>query len=284
MIDMRNTVIALLISIVAAYVTVKMTTSPVASYSAKETAYERIMRTKTIRCGWFVEPPFINFDANTNEKTGIVIDIVNTIAKDYDLKVEWETISNFAMMGEDLKQSKYDVICSSLINMPRGGLVDYADAFVFIPAYGYVRSNESRISNLTQLNDPTFIIAGQEGAAVTTVARQKFPKAQFHIIPSAELSEMFASILANKADVAFMIPSFYQEFDKKNPGTLKPLDPNTPLQIFTFGFGVKPEEYGLKAMINNSLHRMTVSGELAAIYAKHDPSGSLLYPKIAMSK
>ena len=249
----------------------------------KETAYERVMRTKTLRCGWFAEPPFTNLDPNTNEKTGIVVDIVNKFAADYDVKTEWVTISNFAMMGEDLKQGKYDAICASLFNMPRGGLVDSADAFVYVPAYGYVRSSETRLTSLSQLNSADFRIAGQEGAAVTAVAQEKFPKAQFHIIPSAELSEMLASVAAGKADVAFMIPSFYEQFSKTNPGVLKPLDPDHPLQTFVLAFGVKPQEEGLKSLFNNSLQRMMASGELASIFAKHDPAGGLLYPTLSTS-
>lgn len=279
---MKNIIIAVFISFMTAFLTANYF-SPQNKTISTESAYERVMRTKTLRCGWFVEPPFINFDNNSGERNGIVIDIIEKFAKEYDLKVTWETISNFALMGEDLKQGKYDAICSSLINMPRGGLIDSVDAFAFVPTYAYVRSDETRFSSLAELNDPAYIIAGQEGAAVTTVAREKFPKAQFDIIPSAELSEMLANVVAKKADVTFMIPTFFEQFLKNNPGTLKPLDPSTPLQVFSFAFGVKPEEDGLKSLLNNSLQRMMISGELAAIYAKHDPEGLLMYPLLSNS-
>ena len=281
---MKNIFVLTLVAIAVSYITVQVTTRPQNISIAKETAFEHVMHTKTLRCGWFAEPPFTNVDPNTNEKTGIVVDIVNKFSTDYDVKVEWVTISNFSMMGEDLKQGKYDAICASLFNMPRGGIIDPADAFVFMPAYGYVRNNEARLTSLEQLNNPEFRIAGQEGAAVTTVARDKFPKAQFHIIPSAELSEMLTNVVANKADVAFMIPSFYEQFSKNNSGMLKPLDPDHPLQTFVLAFGVAPQQEGLKSLFNSSLDRMIASGELAAIFAKHDPAGGLLYPTINTSK
>lgn len=248
-----------------------------------ETAYERVMRTKTLRCGWFAEPPFTSFDANSGARSGIVPDIVTRVATDYELKVEWETISNFALMGEDLKQGKYDAICASLINMPRGGLIDPVDAFAYVPLYGYVRNNENRLTQLSQLNDPAYRIAVQEGAAVTAVTKQKFPQAQPHVIPSAELAEMFTSVVDNKADVAFAIPTFYDDFNKTNPNALKPLDTEHPLQLFAFAFGVKPQEDGLKSLFNNSLHRIIVSGDLGVIFATHNPSGTLKYPTLSMS-
>ncbi len=282
---MKKIILVLLASIIAAYATVRIT-GPVGVTVApimKETAYERVLRTKVLRCGWFAEPPFINLDPNTDRKTGIVIDIIDRFASDYEVKVEWVTISNFAMMGEDLKEGKYDAICASLFSMPRGGLIDSVDAFAFMPAYGYVRHDENRLTSLSQLDSPDIRIAGQEGAAVTAVARERFPKAQFHIIPSAELSEMLVSVAANKADVAFMIPSFYEQFSEHNPGILKPLDLTHPLETFVLAFGVKPQEEGLKSLFNNSLQRMMVSGNLAAIFAKHDPAGGLLYPTISIS-
>lgn len=279
---MKTIVIAILVSLITALVAVQfMKDGP--SQATRETAYERVMRTKILHCGGFDEPPFTMNDPNTGERNGIVVDIINRFAADYDLQIEWETISNFAMMGEDLKLGKYDAVCASLINMPRGGLIDPVDAFAFVPTYGYVRADENRFTSLAELNNSAFKIAGQEGAAVTMVARQKFPQAQFHIIPSAELSEMLASVVAKKADIAFMIPSFYQEYVKNNPGTLKPLPSKESLQTFSFAFGIKPGEEGLKSLFNTSLHRMLVSGDLEASFRKHDLDETLSYPILSAS-
>ena len=45
----------------------------------KESAYERVIRTGIIRCGYFVWPPFLAIDPNTNKKSGIFFDIVEEI-------------------------------------------------------------------------------------------------------------------------------------------------------------------------------------------------------------
>lgn len=270
----------ILVAAIVAALTVNTIGAP--STTQKQTALDRVLEAKVIKAGWFEEPPFTLHDPNTGARTGIVPEIANQIAADYGIRIQWETIANFALIGEDLALGKYDVVLASLFNMPRGGRVDYADSFVYLPTYAYVRADETRFATLADIaNTPGVRIAGQEGAAVTMVSRERFPKAEFNIIASADLADMLLAVTTGKADVAFMIPSFFDAFEKTNPGKIKPLPGNESLQTFSVAFGLKPGEEELKAAINNSLHRMMVSGQLADIFARHDPTGSLLRPTVS---
>jgi polar amino acid transport system substrate-binding protein len=251
--------------------------------ASKQSVYQRVMGRGVLRAGSFEEPPFTMIDPNTGERSGIVVEVTKRFAEEYGLKIEWQTIANFAMMGEDLDVGRYDAICASLINMPRGGRIDYTIPFVFIPTFGYVRADETRFTSLKQLNNPAYTIAGQEGAAVTAVAKDKYPDAKSHVLTNADLADMLVSVVTKKADVAFMIPSFYDEFNKNSPGKLKPLDDKDPLQVFSFSFGLKPEEEGFKSILNGTLHRMIVSGELDELFKQFDPGHGLLRPTIHYS-
>jgi ABC-type amino acid transport substrate-binding protein len=184
------------------------------------------------------------------------------------------------MMGQDLAAGKYDAICASLINMPRAMLVDSCDPFVFVPTYAYIRADDNRFQSIKDFNNPAYTISGQEGTAVTTTAREKFPAAKFHMLTNTDLAEMFVTVATRKADVAFMIPSFFDAYNKNNPGVLKQLS-DTPLQTFSFSFGLAPEQQGLKSLFNNSLHRLIVSGELEEIYAEFDPANTLMRPNFS---
>lgn len=276
----------ILIAAVVAFVTTS-TIAPhgtsTSSGGAAPSTYDRVMETKVIKAGWFAEPPFTMYDANTGKRSGIAPDIAAKVEEEYGVKIEWETISNFALMGEDLALGKYDVIFASLFNMPRGGRVESTDPFVFLPTYGYVRRDETRYTRLSDIVAAGTRIAGQEGAAVTDVARKRFPTAEFHIIPSADLADMLLAVSSNKADVAFMIPSFYAEFNAANPGKIKPISDES-MQTFSVAFGVKPGEEAFKAMLNGTLHRLIVSGELAAIFTKYDPQHTLLQPIVPMGR
>ncbi len=268
---------------VAAITAASMDSKESGGVKTKESAYQRLFRTRVLKAGWFEEPPFTIYNPNTQERTGIVIRIVERFAADFDIKVQWETISNFAMMGQDLATGKYDAICASLINMPRAMLIDSCDPFVFVPMYAYVRADDNRFHSHAQFNDPSITISGQEGTAATAITQKRFPKAKHHMLTNAELSDMLVSVASKKADVVYITPSIYEEFNKNNPGKLKPMS-GEPLQLFTFSFGVAPEQDGLKSLFNNSLHRMMVSGEFDEIFAEFDPTKTLLRPGISFNK
>ena len=59
------------------------------SEAKKETTYERVMRTRTIRCGYFVWPPFLTKDLNTGALSGLNYDVAEEMGKLLDLKIEW---------------------------------------------------------------------------------------------------------------------------------------------------------------------------------------------------
>src|SRR4029077_16286628 len=56
---------------------------------AKETVYDRIMRTKKIRAAWLTYPPAAMKDTKTGKMTGIFVDTLEAMAKNMGLEVEW---------------------------------------------------------------------------------------------------------------------------------------------------------------------------------------------------
>src|SRR4051812_48435106 len=76
----------------------------------KETAYERILRTGTLRCGYGIWPPVMLMkDANTGKISGVLVDITKEMAKALNLKVEWIEETGWAEWAEALKAHRFDV-------------------------------------------------------------------------------------------------------------------------------------------------------------------------------
>ncbi|HOO50986.1 MAG TPA: hypothetical protein PLK94_06835, partial [Alphaproteobacteria bacterium] len=61
----------------------------VAAENAKETAYERVIRTGTLRCGYLTYPPLLMKDLKTGEMSGVAHDIMTEIGKRLSLDIEW---------------------------------------------------------------------------------------------------------------------------------------------------------------------------------------------------
>ena len=54
-----------------------------------QTVYDRVMRTKTLRCGYHTWAPYLVKDANSGAMSGIYFDYVEKLAASLNLKVEW---------------------------------------------------------------------------------------------------------------------------------------------------------------------------------------------------
>ena len=248
----------------------------------KKSVYQRMMSKGVLRAGWFEEPPFTYYEPNTGARRGIAVKLAEQILGSVNIKIDWVSITNFANMAEDMAIGHYDAICASLIMLPRGGRIDYTMPYAYVPMHGYVRTGEARFGpDLTQINNPAYKIAGIDSEGGTTIAHQKFPRAQFLDLPQGtQISELLLNVVNNKADVAFVMPTVFAEFDRHNPGVLKPIASEEPLHIFAVAFGLCPEEEALKSLFNNNLQRMIVSGEMEALFKEFDPSHYLLRPSI----
>jgi len=251
----------------------------------KKSAYQRVIDKNVLRAGWFEEAPFTLYNPNTGERRGIAVELTEKILGGLTLKPEWVSITNYAAMGDDLGNARFDAICASLIMLPRGGRITYSMPYAYVPMHGYVRARETRFgSELMQLNDPQYKIAAIDSEGGSTIAHQKFPKAKFLDLPQGtQIAELLMNVAQSKADVAFAMPTVFAEFDKNNPSALKPIASEEPLHIFAVAFGFKPGEDALKDLFNDSFQRMIVSGELEAIFNEFDPQHYLLRPGIRYS-
>lgn len=235
-------------------------------------AYQDVLQRGVLRCGYFEEAPFITKDANTGRMSGIAVDLTEAVGKELGLKIDWVGEINFGTFPQDLANRRYDAICADVFTLPRAGKVDYTTPFALVPVYGYVRAGDTRFDDdLLKLDWSGHRIAALDGEGATTAAQKLLPKAQFVRLPqSSQIAEMLQSVAQGKADIAFVMPSVFAEFAKSNPDILQQAKTGAPLYVFAAAMALKPEEPGLKNMLDNTLRQLTVSGELNRIMDAHD--------------
>ena len=243
--------------------------------SYQESVYERVMRTKTIRCGYFVEAPFTYYDHKKDGYHGIAIDLVRMIAKDHNLKIEFVEEINFATFGQDLKNGRYDMVCGGVFVLPRGGINDYSNSYAQVPVYGYVRADNGSFDKpFDQINWSHVKISGIDGEGATTAAQRIYPEAKMIILPQlSSISEMLMAVHAGKADIGFVMPPVFEQFKKTNSTLLKKAELGRPLYKYEVSFPIKHGETEFKALINNAIRQYKTSGELASLHKKYDPKG-----------
>jgi polar amino acid transport system substrate-binding protein len=262
----------LLNSIVLAIVIAFLSCSAVLAADQKETAYERVMRTGILRCGYFAESPFTIIDPNTNKKSGIAVELAETIASQIGLKLEWTEEVNFGTLVTDLQSGRYDAICASVFNIPRAGKIDYTTPYIYMPSLAYVRPDEKRFdNNLSAINKKDVTVAILDGEGSSTIANRLYPDAKKYDLPqSDQIAQMLLAVADKKADVGFVMPTVFADFNKTNPGKLKQVNTKDPFYVFSLSFAIRPNEPQLKDMLDIMINQLIVSGEMDRIIDKYE--------------
>jgi ABC-type amino acid transport substrate-binding protein len=246
-----------------------------------ETAYERVMRTGEIRCGYAMWPPkAVNKDLNTGEVVGIFPEIAEEMAKSLGLKLIWAEEVGWGNYIESLRAKRFDVFCAPLWRTgDRGKHTGYTIALAYSPLHFYARKDDDRFDeNLSNLNSEEFTLSTLDGEMSSIVANRFFPKAKTTSLPQlADLSQLFINVQTGKADGVFSEPNLAFDFARKNPGTIRQVT-KEPFQVFSNSFGMLLGEVKLQQMLNTSLIELRDQGIIDQIITKYEPDRSKFLP------
>ncbi len=273
----------LITALFAALLALTPLTAPAAEAPARESAYDRVMRTGTLRCGYIPYDPVIKVDANTGQITGILADLLADMAKRLSLKVEWTEEVPFVTAFEGLKNGRYDAVCAPLWGWPeqaRVGLL--VGPMYYYPIGIWVRTGDTRFDqSRVALNAATVKISGVDGTFPLDAARADFPLAQALSLPqSSDYTQPLMEVLTNKADVTFMDNNIGLRFLKANPGSLRNIAANPPYKVFGQFIMVPNSDFGLQAMLQSVSNLMVLDGTVDRILQTYE-AGSGSYYRVA---
>lgn len=258
-----------------------------AEENKKESAFERVMRTNTIRCGYYVFPPVTYRDPNTGELSGFTIDMMNEIGKRSGLKIEWTEETNFVNWTESMKVKRFDVACTpNWPDSPLGRVVSFSIPMFYAGIYPMVRSDDIRFQrekltskdfNLSQITFATV-----EGDSIDSIIRTHFPKVKVNTLPkSSGDSSIVLEILTGKADVILTDSNGKIEFDKAHKGKLKFIDSIEPIKLQPFVLAVDRQELILKDFLDNAIHDLINDGTMDRLLSKWEPEPGKTYLRVA---
>ncbi len=276
---MKNTsiLLAIILSVLASYITVKMTATHNDSVTGakKETAYERVMRTGTIRCGYAISPPSLMMDPNTKQLSGVDYDVWEMIGKELGLKIEWTEEAGWGNFIEGLRGGRYDAFCSQLWpDASRSKFLTMAGPITYSPLSIYVRADDMRFDgNLNAINDSSVTFPVIDGDVTMAIAQVHFPKAKTLTLPqTSTLSDIFLSIMTKKADAVALAPSMFLTFDKDNKGKLRQVENIPASVVYASYYGFNVGDYPLRDMVDLVLRTMINDGRLEKIAKSYDQS------------
>ena len=251
----------------------------------RESAYDRVMKTQTIKCGYGTNRPWIYKDDTTGKMAGLNVTIMEKIAGTLGLSLSWPEETGWAEVPTALSSGRVDVACSALWNDPvRGRQTAYTDPVFYQPIYVYARADDTRFTGkIEELNDPSVRISVQEGDFGLGLAQRFFPKATHVTIPQqAAWTDIYMNIITKKADVTFIDAVNASNFNKNNDNKLRRIPLTEPMAIYGLSYAVSIHEPALKEMINSAVRYMIQTGqieELTADFRKEYPDAIILPKK-----
>lgn len=282
---MRNTgyfVTTVLIAALAGYAGAKFAgpQTPAAQQQAahKESVYDRVLRTKTLRCGYINYPPHLIVDANSKKMSGITYDIMEEAARLLDIKIDWAAETGWATTVSDIQSGKVDAICTSFWQNPvEGRYLSFSIPLFYSGVGAYARADDERFgTDMSTVNKPDVTLATADGAIAALIAGQDYPQAKTHALPNmTDETLLLMDVMTGKADVTFIETYVGEKFNKQNGYALRQLDPQNPLRIFGNTIALPPNEAQLKTMLDSAFVQMLYGGTIDKILKKYEevPNG-----------
>ncbi len=276
--------LTVLLSIVCSYGVVHYTTHPGLSFSqpiAKETTYQRVIRTGTLRCGYLLWPPFVTLDENTKKLGGFSYAYAEEIGKSLGLKVTWTEVLSGQQI-ESLRSGKIDAVCGSEgpLMMAASAYLRYAEPMMYVPFYFYTRSGDGRFDHaIDKANRGDVTMVAMDGDSSLDIANRFFPKAKRDsLTASTPSSQLLLDVVTKKADLVLDDCFSGVDFLKSNPDTLQLVSMDHPAMIVPLQISVLHGEGDLAAMLSQAILNLRYRGIEDAIFAKiPDAYQSCLY-------
>lgn len=246
---------------------------PQAGAEEKETAYERVMRTGTIRCGYIVWAPMFMKDSNTGEFSGIFYDYMEKVGDALDLNVKWTEEVTPATYVEALRTRRFDMLCSAdWPNASRGKYLDYVDPVFYLALVPFTRLDDTRFDNaLSSIDDPGVTVSVIDGEMSSIIVRSDFPLARTLELPQmADAAQMLMNVADGKADVAITALTTGLAFQEKNPDKLRQVPLGRPVRLFPNTLSLPLGEDVLRQVMNTVTRELHYSGTIEKIIDKYE--------------
>lgn len=268
----KTSFLSLIVALVALVAVFATRPSADLTESKKETAYERVMRTGSIRCGYADWPPVVFMkDVKTAQLSGIMHDITEEMGKRLGLKIKWEEDTGWSNIIPSLENNRTDAFCAGFwVDAARSSHVAISKALFFNAVYPFVRADDHRFDgDLMKANDQRYRLSSIDGEMTDTIARNNFPKAQNIAVPSTvQISEALNNVATNKADIIITDYGFGKGYMEANPNKLRLLM-DKPFQVFQTSYAFDIRERTLRDVIDGALIEMQNQGVVEQIIHKY---------------
>ena len=245
------------------------------SASKKETAYERVMHTRTLRCAYSSRAHHFMRRADNKTISGIDYEIMEAIGKAAHIKIEWAEEVGLGAFPVLLNSGKQDAMCTPVwASVTRAQRVVASAPILYSPLYAYVREDDHRFNNnLEAINNEKVTIAVVDSSPGAFVAETAFPKAKPYALPIDNAdSDRVLAVATGKADVVLVDEATAGSYNEHNAAhKIRRVSSSTPVRMFPETFYVAMNEWALREFLNAGIADLQNNGTLDRILDKYEP-------------
>ncbi len=238
-----------------------------------KTAFDRIIESGTLRCGYAIATPWFMKEPNTEELSGYGYDVTMALAAKAGLNVEWVEETGWGVAEQGIISNRYDMLCGTVcIDPRRAKAITYSTPYEHAPILLAVRNDDTRFDEkaLEDLNSPDVRIGVKTGHVFEFIANEQFPKAQkIYASDLSDDTEFFLMLETGKIDIAFSGQITIDLYNEEHENKIRSLE--TPARYCNGAYMMPLGDVRLKFMVDNALMELNTSGQLKSIMKKYMP-------------
>lgn len=255
-----------------------------------KSAYDRVIETGTLRCGYATWEPGVYKDPNDGRMKGLFVEIVEEMARMSKIKVEWAAEVDWGQIPEALRSGKVDAFCNGMAaDAARAKNLTYIAPMSYMSVDVVVRSNDNRFPSgravtLEDLNKPEFATAYTEGDVLETIKQTELPNVKGVALPPLGTpADNLMHVLTKKTDLVIFPRVIVQNYEKVNgTGKLKILKMKTPLRVYGNVIAVDAHDRELKNFLDAAMAELIQSSSYDRIMKPYEQNypGAFMRPKL----
>jgi len=189
----------------------------------KENTLARVMRTKKLRCAYWLWPNLLERNPNTGAMSGAFVDIINEVGKAFGAEIVWQQEAGFDDFIALANSDKVDAVCGPLIPGPfLRPLAHFAAPVLYADFDIYIRPNDARFNaSRDTLNKPESTLLTLDGTGGRYFAVNMFPNATQKTLPAVlGAGQVLLDVKEGKADATVAEQLTATRFLDNNPDSL----------------------------------------------------------------
>jgi ABC-type amino acid transport substrate-binding protein len=223
-----------------------------------------------LRVGYAQTGPWFYKDAKTGELNGVYKDVVEQLAKEIQVKVDWKEVT-FANATIALRKGDYDLFGSSLTYLVSRALaVDYVGPYYSRGSLLLChKDNADKFKTAADANKPDVTFSVTAGASEEPRIPLLFPAKPKVITTTGQISLGAEPVRAKKADVWISGDVDVILLAKRNESWAHVIDPGNPLDRRPNTLAIRYGDPEWKSFLDFYGHFLTINGEVERLLKHH---------------